>query len=174
MLGQKKYFDEYYRNNKSINYRDSKYFQLWSMIIGILKLCKVKSVLEAGCGDGQFGRMVLDHGIHYRGFDFSKEGLKQCNLLNVFYGDATDKEVYEGTEEAIVCTEVLEHIEDDIDVIKKMPEEKLIIISVPDFKHKSHIRRFKSKKEVLKRYGDYFKNKKIIKIRRQFLLWGYK
>ena len=174
MLDQKKYFDEHYRNTKPVDYRDSKYFHLWSMIITVLKLNNIKSVLEAGCGDGQFGRMVLNNGINYRGFDFSKEGLKHCKLLNVFLGDVTDKSSYEGTEEAIVCTEVLEHIEDDIDIIKKMPEEKLIIISVPDFKHKAHIRRFKSKKEVFKRYGKFFSYFRIAKIRRQYLFWGYK
>jgi hypothetical protein len=56
---------------------------------------------------------------------------------------------------AVICLETLEHIEKDTDIIKSIPENAHIILSVPSFDSASHVRLFKSMKVVLKRYGKY-------------------
>jgi hypothetical protein len=57
----------------------------------------------------------------------------------------------------VVCLEMLEHIEDDLSIIKRIPSGTWILFSVPSYDYKSHVRHFASMGEVYKRYNPYMK-----------------
>jgi len=56
----------------------------------------------------------------------------------------------------VVCTEVLEHIVDDVPVLERIPRGKHVLATVPDFDYVSHVRFFATAGEVRARYGFLF------------------
>ncbi|CCE24401.1 protein of unknown function [Methylotuvimicrobium alcaliphilum 20Z] len=96
--------------------------------------------------------------IKYNGFDFSDAAIqKASNLLGtnkIFaIGDATKATSYPSTYTTIVCTEVLEHLNDDLGVIDNWKQGALCICSVPNYDSVYHTRFFQTKDEVISRYG---------------------
>lgn len=142
---------------------ESAYFSLWKKAVDMIGEKDV--VLELGCGPGLFAYLALEHGIDYRlGLDFSQEAIDQARKNNPDYGDHFKvRDITKTTPKAyrkmdvVVCLEVLEHIEDDIDVVKTIPGGMKVIFSVPDYDSESHVRRFKRFKKVRRRYGDLIK-----------------
>jgi len=41
-----------------------------------------------------------------------------------------------------------------LEILKKIKENKKIILSVPNFRDIAHVRRFKDEKEIISRYGE--------------------
>jgi hypothetical protein len=68
-----------------------------------------------------------------------------------------------------VCTEVLEHVVDDLDVISLWPKEKLLICSVPNFDSDTHERFFKNDEEVSSRYGADIKIERLKRVKHPVL-----
>jgi SAM-dependent methyltransferase len=96
--------------------------------------------------------------IRYRGFDFSPVAVERARARLVgsqdfFVSDARLLESYAVAAEAIVCTEVLEHIQDDLDVIQHWPKGSYCICSVPNFDADNHVRFFRNAEQVRARYG---------------------
>jgi 2-polyprenyl-3-methyl-5-hydroxy-6-metoxy-1,4-benzoquinol methylase len=119
----------------------------------------ITSVLEAGCGSGVLGSMLLGADLEYRGFDFNAIAISQASERNGdarhFVGDATDPASYAGyAYDGIVCCEVLEHIEDDRGAVALWRPGALCVCSVPNFDWPDHVRYFRSEKDVIDRYGD--------------------
>jgi hypothetical protein len=63
--------------------------------------------------------------------------------------------------DAVVCTEVLEHIEADIPVIHPIPAGTFVVLTVPNFDSFGHIRVFESSREVSARYSELFQDMHI-------------
>ncbi len=97
--------------------------------------------------------------IEYRGFDFSQIAVKNAaQRLGksgvVFVGNALEPEAYSSYDyDCIVCTEVLEHIEQDISAVKLWKPGTFCICTVPNFDYSTHVRFFQNEKEVRERYG---------------------
>jgi len=140
-------------------YRYSGYFPLFKRVTRLLKASAATSVLEVGCGTGGLAHMVAETTqIRYRSFDFSPVAVERARIrLNgskdFFVGDARLPESYAIPAEAIVCTEVLEHIQDDMDVIQNWPKGSYCICSVPNFDADNHVRFFRNAEQVRERYG---------------------
>ena len=132
---------EYYDNLFKHNHDFSRYKAIHQKIG---QMVGDKSVLDVGCGPATLAEYIPN----YKGFDFSKEAVKQANNKNVWLGDAYDKDNYVGADYYIL-TEVLEHL-DDLRVLENVPEGK-VIFSVPSFTDPSHIRVF-TEKIVRERY----------------------
>lgn len=157
-------YDEMYREGGyagifGLPYKSSPYFPLFKYVLHELKRHNVKSVLEVGCGAGAFAHMLQENSdITYRGFDFSGTAVEQAgNRFGrpelFFQGDARETQNYEGEYDAIVCTEVLEHVVDDLAVMALWPSDKLLVCSVPNFDSDTHERFFANDEEVAGRYG---------------------
>jgi SAM-dependent methyltransferase len=142
------------------HYRDSSYYPLFDHIERALHRRGLSRVLEVGCGTGAFAHLLKDRGdYHYRGFDFSREAVAQAAArtaggIRFGVGDARDADNYEPEVDydAIVCTEVLEHVPEDLAVIANWPPGKFVMASVPNFDSRYHVRYFRDPAAVKERY----------------------
>ena len=141
------------------HYSRSLYHRLYRRVCQQLEALRSRQVLEVGCGTGAFAQCLMESSsIGYRGFDFSDVGVQQARSRtschdSFFVGDARCLESYERPYDTIVCLEVLEHVERDLDVIAKWKPGCECICSVPNFDYPTHVRWFRNEEEVVSRYG---------------------
>jgi len=150
----KEYYDEIYAVSEKYkcSYTDSPYYDLWLRCLGFIP--NQINILEVGCGTGQFAEMLdFNRTINYKGFDFSEQAIATCHCPDCFVGDATDGTTYKCMSyELIICMEVLEHLADDVSVIRLWPKGVEVLITVPCFDDPSHVRWFNSEEEIRSRY----------------------
>jgi len=163
---QAPYYDIHYR--KTGVAISSPMIPIIAYIADVLRERKVKSVLDIGCGAGAMLAECEKANIISYGFDFSPEAIKLCKesrkLKNTWIGDARHSDNFVKEYDAYLCLEVLEHIKDDIGVIKNLRSGVLFIFSVPTFiGQSSHVRRFKTDGQIRVRY-DKFVNIENIKL----------
>jgi len=111
------------------------------------------SVLDIGCGDAPLEETIED----YHGFDLAPQRINN----RIWKGDAYDKNNY-GDYDNYVLTEVLEHLEDDREVLGNIPKGKTVVLSVPSFYDRGHLRVF-TEKTLQKRYGDILRFHKVVR-----------
>ncbi len=144
------------------HYSETNYYFLWSVIVDRMIRAGVESILEVGCGTGQLACLIRDKGIsRYHGFDFSRKRIEQakrvCPEFVFSRQDAFQTDLFTTFDyDAVICTEFLEHVEGDIEVLNRIRSGARFYGSVPNFPFPSHVRHFKSEKEVLSRYGQCF------------------
>jgi len=126
------------------------------------------TVVDLGCGVGYFAKVFFEMGyLKYIGIDFSQNMIekskKQVPSATFILGDLKNEEIYKIIQKhkIFVILETLEHIEKDLDVIKNIPKESLVIFSVPNFDGKFHVRYFKNADEVIKRFENFLEFKDI-------------
>lgn len=143
-------------------YASSIHYPVWTVIVDRLRPLGAPSILDIGCGPGQFADMLADHGIdRYLGLDFSGTAIeiarKRARGGHEFrVADATDATSYEGVEtEVAVCMEVLEHVDRDDLVLRHAPAGALFIGTVPSFDYPGHVRHFEDADAVRARYHEW-------------------
>ena len=159
------------------HYRHSCYYPLFNSIEKALRQRGLKRVLEVGCGTGAFAHLLRDRGgYEYQGFDFSPEAVRQAKErtgahLRFSVSDARNAESYRtaAAYDAIVCTEVLEHVPEDLEVIASWPPGKVVFASVPNFDSRYHVRFFKDSQDVRARYRDALAIDSITPIKKPYL-----
>jgi SAM-dependent methyltransferase len=147
------YYDKIYSTSDKYkcHYSRSPYKNIWESAMKYIE----GDVMDLGCGTGQFANMLRDnnHKGKYIGIDFSGEAIDIARKVNPTMSfvclDLNDVPWFSGT---IVMFEVLEHIEDDIAVIKKIEKGSKVIFSVPDYMSDNHYRKFDNMEEVRDRY----------------------
>jgi 2-polyprenyl-3-methyl-5-hydroxy-6-metoxy-1,4-benzoquinol methylase len=108
--------------------------------------------------------LLRDKGIQsYHGFDFSQKRVEQarkvCPEFEFTIEDAFKTKLFENFDyNIVICTEFLEHVERDQEIIEKIRPGAKFIGTVPNFPFVSHVRHFTSENEVNKRYSNYFNN----------------
>lgn len=144
----------------------SMYFRLYTRVNELIE--EDRPILELGCGTGLLAKVLLDAGKKYkRGWDFSEVGIQRAKEINPNHaskfavGDIT--KLMMRKIDTVVSLEVLEHLKDDLALIKRLPE-CTFIFSVPDFLIPCHQRAFKNEREVEERYGAYVEIESIEKI----------
>ena len=144
------------------SYAKSPYYFLWAIIVDRLRRDGFGRVLEIGCGPGQLAEFLFDQGMqHYVGVDFSASALEHARHLaprgTFVHADARTTTVHtDYPHDVIICTEVLEHVEGDLDVIARFTPGKRCLCSVPNFEFESHVRYFRDTAEVEARYRRLF------------------
>lgn len=166
------FYDDAYKRIEEYRspYYNSRYYFVWTVMLDRLLRQQPVGVLEVGCGPGQLASLLLEHGIqNYLGFDFSPQAIDmaRANSSGRFeVADARDTNLFETHNyDVILSTEVLEHIDFDLQIIERFPAGVRCICSVPSFPYISHVRHFTTKDEVYERYGGYFDDFDVLALR---------
>lgn len=166
----KEYYDNMYLHTDRTYERPqtSPYYPLFSRVCELVKDGGCGSVLEVGCGSGVLAAMLIAAGVHYSGFDISPVGIEKARQRNprgqFMVGDATDPRAYQASYDALVCCEVLEHVEHDLAAIERWRSGSMCICSVPNFDYESHVRFFRSPEQVRERYGGLLDIRRIHRV----------
>ena len=171
-------YDAIYRSGGNtgtyhLPYQRTRYYALFKRVLQALKVHQAQSVLEVGCGTGAMADMIVNRTrMDYRGFDFSsvavekaKELTGQNELFSV--ANALELESYKSPTgyDSIVCTEVLEHINEDREVLALWPAGSWCVLSVPNFDSNTHVRFFQDEEQVRKRYQDLVSIERIERVK---------
>lgn len=105
-----------------------------------LKKLEIKSVLDIGCGEGFILNKLREEGIgkSWEGIDYSIKAVeigKKINPdLDLKQGSIYDSELKDNSFDLVVCTEVLEHLEDPQKALKEVLRisNKYVLLSVPN------------------------------------------
>lgn len=164
----------------TLHYTRSRYYPVWTVVADRLRRAGARRVLDLGCGPGQVGSLLRDAGIpDYVGVDFSPARVRQarrvCPSGRFVCGDALDC-----TEEAewVLCLEFLEHLERDLEVVRRLPEGTRLLATLPSFPAAGHVRWFAGCEEVGERYRPLLRGLRVDAIpagpsgRTYFLLEG--
>ncbi len=167
------YYDDIYKDSESYkkSSEDSTYAPLWDRVCKEIKRGGFSSILDLGCGPGQFAehvRLRLPE-VKYCGVDFSRVAIDAAQNKNpdfLFIKDSLPLKDYRRFPffDVVVCLEVLEHVDNDIGILSSIPHGKYIIASVPNFDSFGHVRFFIEKNKVIDRYEKFFENINILSI----------
>lgn len=173
-----KYYDEVYEkeNRYRDHYSNVPFFPVYQVALSMIKDINSPSILELGCGTGQFAHMLWDNGLMtYQGIDFSETAIGIASGLSpqVFeVGDIRNYIIKPGVFNTIVILEVLEHITYDLSLLERLPLGMNIVLSVPNFDETSHVRHFKTKQDIVNRYGEIISLEDIVKYRNWYVVKG--
>lgn len=139
-----------------------KYKGMRKRVVELLPKNKNCSIIDLGCGAGNMADLLYTNGYkNYTGIDFNENMLKVAKervphcAEKFILKDLTDEATWKlyKDKDVFISTEALEHIMEDRCVLKSIPSGKLVIISVPNFNHRNHVRFFTSKESIIYRYG---------------------
>jgi SAM-dependent methyltransferase len=160
------YYDKVYQGVDELEdlrapYWRSYYYFLWAVILDRLRRAGVRQVLEAGCGPGRLAELLVEHGLSYVGFDFSRTAIEMARQrlpqFQFEQQDARTSKLFQSVKhDAVICTEVLEHIQDDLSVVSNFQVGKRCLCTVPNFPYESHVRHFLDAESVARRYSEWF------------------
>ncbi|MGQ7254025.1 methyltransferase domain-containing protein [Vreelandella titanicae] len=160
-----RFYDAVYQSSEKYasNSDQSVYVPVWNKVLNIFNNNKFKSVVDIGCGPGQFAEYALNNmpELVYSGFDFSAVAISQAKRrasgAEFIVGNAFSSQLLiENAADVYVLLEVLEHIEQDLELLESMPGGASIVFSVPNFDSFGHVRFFLDKEEVFDRYAYLF------------------
>lgn len=160
--------------------QDSEYVPVWTRVVQALRDAGATSILDLGCGPGQFAQFLGTQmpEVRYTGLDFSGIAISRARQRCPQY--LFEKRELPVTEfsgvpdfDTVVCTEVLEHVERDREILAALPTGVSIVASVPNFDSFGHIRVFRDEAEVRARYEPLFENLRVegIALTPQNTLW---
>jgi SAM-dependent methyltransferase len=159
-----RWYDAVYERSENYrrHYTASEYYFLWAVIADRISSRGVRSVLDIGCGPGQFASLLRDRGIRdYCGFDLSPRSIEiarsACPEFEFSVADALQTDLLESRPyDCVVSCEFLEHVERELDVLRRIRPATRFFGTVPNFASAGHVRSFESTEDVERRYGPLF------------------
>ena len=159
-----KYYDDVYaQGSYDKDPADLPWYPLWRAIVDYIKDKDIKRVIDLGCGPGNLAEMLHNEteGLSYSGWDFSEKAIEKarekCPHIGYAFavgdlGHLDFKEESDYFNTVFICSEVLEHIEDDLGLFKRLPHGSTVLLTVPDFDDPGHVRHFDGTWGVVDRY----------------------
>lgn len=145
------WYDEFYEDEPDGS--DERYAELYKRAALLIPVGSM--VVDLGCGTGRFAKYALRRASSYHGIDFSPVAIRSARLhepgATFEVGDLTTMKFPRAN--VYVLLEVLEHIEDDLGVMRRIPIDSTLIVSVPSYDSASHVRHFDSETQAAKRYS---------------------
>lgn len=143
---------------------------IWTDIANKIQRIGIKTVIDIGCGPGHLAQKLhakFPEGLlmeRYIGIDFSRTAIEHARNLRLpgfifVWGDAVNEDWLKASEPentAYVFCEFLEHVDDDLKVLNRVPEGATIILTVPSFDDIAHVRHFEDINKVVDRYEPFF------------------
>lgn len=141
---------------------DSPWLEMYQALAAMIE--SHEEVVDLGCGTGRFIELLRrnDHHAQVIGVDWSSAALEEAfeyfggtqppNLrledLRSWHADLerAGNTVY-------VCSEVLEHMQNDIALVREIPPGHRFLFTVPNFDSESHVRTFLHFGDLWKRYA---------------------
>jgi 2-polyprenyl-3-methyl-5-hydroxy-6-metoxy-1,4-benzoquinol methylase len=117
------------------------------------------TVVDVGCGTGRFAELLRRNGQEsYLGFDFAPAVVEEASRYSRGPFVVADIREWEhGSHLPDVCCyvmlEVLEHLDDDVGAVERIPPGCPVVFSVPNFWSESHVRRYLQPRHVFERFG---------------------
>lgn len=163
-MGEEKsaaWYDAHDKRISSLPLEENPYEFLYGIASLTLPRDKSVNIADLGCGTGCFASQLKRDGYkpgQYTGYDFSKVNIRIARerepWWNFVLQDVT-KPDFKPEADVYVMLEFLEHINDDLGVLEKIPSGKHVVLSVPSFDYEAHVRHFDSIDEVGKRYSRF-------------------
>ena len=154
---------------------NSCYIKVWNVLIKELTGKKNLKIVDLGCGNGQLARLLEKRKLNidsYLGLDFSAVAINYANKKNTFEHHKFQIEDFnimknlDISNTYFICLEVLEHIEKDLELLKKVKgNNNNFLFSVPNYDSFSHVRTFKDKNEIIERYKNILDIEKIYPVK---------
>lgn len=171
------FYDEVYSNERRYteDYTNLPYYPIFQVALGMIRDVENPKILELGCGTGQFAKMLWDNDIRdYLGIDFSEKAVEIARKFSPQKFEVADIRAWNIREEfnVVVMLEVLEHLSDDLSVLRGINQGTTVIFSVPRFDDPGHVRLFKRKEDVEDRYRGLIDIEEIIKYASWFIVKG--
>jgi trans-aconitate methyltransferase len=138
------------------HYKYSSFFTMWNCVMG--KLSKESKLLDLGCGPGPVANMLYDCGFKdYIGIDFSNVAISMAKAkvpsFTFIEADLNSVDFTKYADYNFISTEVFEHLDNDIDLIKKLPKN-YIVFSVPNYLCVDHHRVYDGENFIKEYYKD--------------------
>jgi 2-polyprenyl-3-methyl-5-hydroxy-6-metoxy-1,4-benzoquinol methylase len=146
-----------------LSLEESPWLTMYETLAGMIS--PNEEVVDLGCGTGRFIELLRRNGHHAQitGVDWSASALEEA--FEYFGGNGNapsfrreDLREWEPDSERAgntiyVCSEVLEHLDDDLDLVRRIPPGHRFLFSVPNFDSEAHIRIFVGVGDLWKRYA---------------------
>lgn len=124
-------------------------------------------VVDLGSGTGRFAQLLRRRGFgKYVGMDFSQAAVDESHSYVPLFdldtawdasfvvADLREIEVFaESSNTAFVSLEVLEHLDEDLGLVAKIPPGHQFVFSVPNYWSAAHLRIFRGLGDVFERYA---------------------
>jgi tetratricopeptide (TPR) repeat protein len=143
-------------------------FELWRAVCDRVGALGARRVLDIGCGPGQFAEYFVRRlpDVAYIGVDFSPVAIEQARARAPTAGFVLADVVRDGVPGAIdydlvLALEVLEHVDEDLQMLAGLQTGAQFIGSVPSFDSFGHVRFFADKAAVRARYRKALEGLKV-------------
>lgn len=154
------YYDHIYRTNKSYHRdaKDAPWYATWAFVAE--SIGDSDRVVDFGCGPGHLAQILAERShAEYTGVDFSPVALEAARLRAPRYPFVLEELpgcvpalVARYRPDVAVFCEVLEHIEQDLESLRALPDGTRVLATVPSFDDPGHVRVFENERVVLERY----------------------
>jgi len=165
------FYDDVYRTAPRYHtgYDQSVYLPVWQQLVN--RIPPESKILEIGCGPGQLAELLYDRGIRqYLGLDISDVAVNAARervpAFEFDVADArTDPRVQDRWYDVAVCTEVFEHVRDDLNLLERVRPGARVLATVPSFWTTGHLRWFKNSNAAAARYGKKLAHLEVVEAR---------